>query len=165
MRRRLVALVASGIDSTLSRAAGRVKGEGAGGWRPGLRAMVTAMVRTFHCPACKNEVDAKATVCSNPECRRPLALCSHCRDVTTYALVEEPGRRGRERYRCDRCQRLGVRCVTWVTGGYCNGLARAGGRVDLPLCASCAGRASEMGRSVLGYAIMGAVGLVLKRRK
>lgn len=129
------------------------------------------MSRVYRCPACQNEVDAKATVCSSSACRKPLALCSHCRDISTYTPVapgEEGARaggRGRDRYRCDRCHRVGVRCLTWVAGGYCNGLARAGGRMDLPLCASCGARASEIGRGLLGTAIMGAVGLVLKRRK
>ena len=146
--------------------------------------------RTYRCPACNNEVDQRATVCSSVTCRKPLAFCSHCRDVTTYTLVQPgEGRLGRDVLQCDRCQRAGVRCLTWLAGGYCNGLARAslsaavapvagttppagdgapaGGKAGLgrPLCALCEGRVSEMARGVAGYALMGAVGLVLKRRK
>lgn len=123
------------------------------------------MSRIYRCSACNNEVDAKATVCSSTSCRKALALCSHCRDISTYTRIDEPARRGRERFRCDRCERVGVRCLVWVSGGYCNGLARAGDRVDMPLCAGCGARASEMGRGMIGYALMGAMGLVLKRRK
>ena len=46
--------------------------------------------------------------CSNPSCRRELAFCSHCRDVSTYTLVEKgEGLLGRDHYKCDRCERLG----------------------------------------------------------
>src|SRR5688572_30339496 len=102
------------------------------------------MAKDYSCPACKNAVDRAATVCS--QCRSPLAFCSHCLDVTTFSLVEKgEGRLKRDRYRCDRCQNLGVKCLTWLTGGYCNGLARAGqGSVDKPLCTSCHSRLTEV---------------------
>ena len=61
--------------------------------------------------------------------------------------------------------RLGVRCFTWVAGGYCNGLARTGEVLDKPLCAACSGRASDVGRSMLSYALMGALGMVLRKRR
>lgn len=158
-----------------------------------LPAKAMTTTRSYRCSACNNEVDQRATVCSSVTCRKPLAFCSHCRDVSTYTLVHEgTGRLGRDVLRCDRCQRLGVRCLTWLAGGYCNGLARAsltvagdgtGGAGSAgppsgegappagkpgrgrPLCALCEGRVSEMARGVAGYALMGAVGLVLKRRK
>ena len=62
-------------------------------------------------------------------------------------------------------QRLGVKCVTWLTGGYCNGFARAEpGKRDKSLCAHCTGRAGEVGRSVLSYSLIGALGGLLKRK-
>src|SRR5206468_4015271 len=80
-----------------------------------------AMAKDYQCPACKNAVDRSAAVCSNPECRKSLAFCSHCRDVTTYSLVERhPERFRRDRFRCDRCERIGCKCLTWLAGGYCN---------------------------------------------
>jgi hypothetical protein len=125
------------------------------------------MSRDYHCPACNAPADSKATVCSNPVCRADLAFCSHCYDTTTYTLAEPArGRFDRDRYRCGRCQRLGVKCVTWVAGGYCNGLARAtDGRSDKPLCTNCSGRATEIGRSVLGWSIIGVLGGLIKPRK
>ena len=47
------------------------------------------MAKEYKCPACKNDVDRGAVICSNPECRKSLAFCSYCRDVTTYVLVEK----------------------------------------------------------------------------
>jgi hypothetical protein len=124
------------------------------------------MSKAYKCPACQNEVDRAATICSNPECRRELAFCSHCRDVTTYTLAEKAdGRLGRDRYRCDRCQRLGVKCVTWAAGGYCNGLARAGGRFESPLCANCNEDVFAVGRNVAGLALVSALGGLFKRRR
>ena len=103
------------------------------------------MSKTYRCPVCSNEVDVAATVCSTAACRAELAFCSHCRDITTYVLVEERrGRTARNIYRCDRCQRLGVKCYTWLSGSYCNGLARAGQSVDLPLCSGCSSRAQSL---------------------
>ena len=123
------------------------------------------MAKDYQCPACKNPVDRSATVCSNPVCRADLAFCSHCRDVTTYTLVEKAsGRFGRDRFKCARCERDGVKCLTWLAGGYCNGLARAEGR-GKPLCAGCTGRLSEVGRTVIGWSIIGAVGGFLRPRK
>jgi predicted amidophosphoribosyltransferase len=122
------------------------------------------MAKEYQCPACKNAVDRAATVCS--QCRSPLAFCSHCRDVSTYTLVEKgEGRFARDRLRCDRCQNLGVKCVTWLTGGYCNGLARGSGLLDKALCANCHSRASEIGRSVIGWSVIGALGGLLRPRK
>jgi hypothetical protein len=124
------------------------------------------MSKAYRCPGCQNEVDRGASVCSNPECRKELAFCSHCRDVTTYSLVETArGRLGRDRYRCDRCQRDGVRCLTWSAGGYCNGLARTGGRFDAPLCSNCNERAYEVGRSVVSWTLIGAIGGLLKPKR
>jgi hypothetical protein len=123
------------------------------------------MSKAYKCPVCSNEVDAGCTVCSNPACRAELAFCSHCRDVTTYVLAEErKGRTQRNRYRCERCQHLGVKCYTWLSGGYCNGLARAGQLVDRPLCSGCSARAAEVSRSVISWTIIGAVsGMVRKK--
>lgn len=126
------------------------------------------MERTYQCPACKSEVDKSAAVCGNPACRKELAFCSHCRDVTTLVLVEEGhGRLGRDKYRCDRCERLGVKCLTWKAGGYCNGLARAaeGKSLSVPLCANCSGHVVTVGRSVAGWAAVTAIGTLLRRRK
>ena len=59
--------------------------------------------------------------------------------------------------------------LTWLVGGYCNGLARAqeaGQRgIDKPLCASCNGRVGEVGRSVLSWSLIGAVGGLLRPRR
>ena len=128
------------------------------------------MAKTYKCPACQNEVDQAATVCSNPVCKASLAFCSHCRDVTTYTLAEKgEGRLGRDKYKCGRCDRLGVKCLTWVVGGYCNGLARAtdpGARgFDKPLCAICNNRVGEVSRSVVSWSLIGAVGGLLKPRR
>jgi hypothetical protein len=122
--------------------------------------------KDYQCPACQNPVDRAATVCSNPACRAELAFCSHCRDVTTYALAQKSSSRFlRDRYKCARCERLGVKCLTWVAGGDCNGLARAGGRLDNALCAACRGRVGELGRTVVGYGLVGALGGLLRPRK
>ena len=132
------------------------------------------MPKEYLCPACKNQVDRGATVCSNPVCRAELAFCSHCRDVTTYTLVDQGrGRLERDLYRCDRCQKVGCKCLTWILGGYCNGLARASqpgeaGRragADKPLCANCNDRVGEVGRSVVSWGLIGALGGLLKRRR
>jgi hypothetical protein len=124
------------------------------------------MAKDYQCPRCKNSVDRAATVCSNPECRAALAFCSHCRDVATYVLAEKAtGRLARDRFRCERCQMLGVKCLTWLSGGYCNGLARAGDKLDKPLCAGCNDRMSEIGRSVLGWSVISALGGLLKPRR
>ena len=75
------------------------------------------MSRTYQCPACKNEVDRSATVCSSPGCRKELAFCSHCRDVTTYMLAEKgEGRMQRDKFKCGRCERIGVKCLNWLAG-------------------------------------------------
>ena len=40
-------------------------------------------------------------------------------------MVEKAsGRFGRDRFRCTPCQNVGNKCLTWSSGGYCNGLAR-----------------------------------------
>ena len=125
------------------------------------------MSREYKCPACSGIVDRAATVCSNPVCRVELAFCSHCYDIANFELAEpKKGRFDRDHYRCARCQRLGVKCLTWITGGYCNGLARATeGKMDKPLCANCTGRAGEVGRSVISWSLIGALGGLLKPRK
>lgn len=123
------------------------------------------MSKPYKCPMCANEVDAAATVCSNAACRAELALCAHCRDITTYTLFEERnGKTARNLYRCDRCQKLGVKCYTWLSGGYCNGLARSGDRFDRPFCAACSTRVGEVTRSVLSWTIIGAVGSLVKKK-
>ena len=123
------------------------------------------MSKSYKCPGCQNEVDRAAVVCSNPDCRKELAFCSYCRDVATYTLVSKgDGRLSRDRYRCDRCQRIGVRCLTWVAGGYCNGLARSTDSWARPLCANCNGGLSDIGRSVVSWTLIGALGGLLKRK-
>ncbi len=108
-------------------------------------------------------------MCSNPVCRADLAFCSHCYDITTYTLAEPAPRPAltRDRYRCGRCQRLGVKCVTWVAGGYCNGLARATekGAATRQACTNCSSRATEVGRTILGWSVIGALGGFIKPRK
>lgn len=131
-----------------------------------MRARVAAMAKDYRCPACNNVVDVGATVCSNPACRQDLAVCAHCRDLTTLVLVAAgEGRLGRDRYRCVRCERLGVKCVTWLAGGYCNGLARVGSRWDQPLCARCNDRVGEVSRTVVGWTLVGALGGLVKPRR
>ena len=121
------------------------------------------MAKDYKCPACQNITDAGATVCSNPSCKKDLAFCSHCRDLTTLTLLEKgQGRLGRDRYRCARCDRTGVKCLTWTMGGYCNGLSRTPGQ---PLCAKCNDRLGEVGRSVVGWTLIGALGGLIKPRK
>ena len=129
------------------------------------RGILCCMSKTYRCPVCANEVDVAATICSSAACRAELAFCSHCRDITTYVLVEERrGRTARNLYRCDRCQRLGVKCYTWLSGAYCNGLARAGESVDMPLCSGCSGRVAEVSRNVIGWTLIGALGGLLNRK-
>jgi hypothetical protein len=128
------------------------------------------MAKEYLCPACKNEVDRAATVCSNPVCRANLAFCSHCHDITTYTLAAPAeGRFSRDRWKCARCERIGVKCLTWLAGGYCNGLARANEPgtkgMDKPLCANCNGRVGEVGRSVISWTLIGAFGGLLRPRK
>jgi hypothetical protein len=124
------------------------------------------MAKDYKCPACQNPVDRAACVCSNPACRAELAFCSHCRDVATYTLVEKgEGRLARDKYRCGRCERIGVKCLTWVAGGDCNGLAKVGsGRMGKALCGACNDRVGEVGRSVIGWSLIGALGGLLRRR-
>jgi len=125
------------------------------------------MAKDYKCPACQNPVDRGATVCSNSVCRAELAFCSHCRDVTTYTLMEKrEGRFARDTYKCARCDRLGVKCLTWASGGDCNGLARVtGGRFDKALCAGCRDRLGEVGRSVVGWTLIGALGGIIKPKR
>jgi hypothetical protein len=123
------------------------------------------MSKAYKCPGCQNEIDRAAVICSNPECRKELAFCSYCRDVTTYTLVEKSnGRLGRDRYRCDRCEHLGMRCLTWAAGGYCNGLAYADGAWGRPLCATCNEKAKSFGTGVLSWTLIGALGGLVRRR-
>ena len=134
------------------------------GWTA-QRDILRDMGKTYRCPLCTNEVDSAATICSNPACRAELAFCSHCRDITTYVLVEERKERtSRNLYRCDRCQKLCVKCYTWLSGSYCNGLAAAGRLADSPLCAGCASRFAEVTRNVIGWTLIGALGGLLKRK-
>lgn len=126
------------------------------------------MGKDYKCPACQNVVDRAASVCSNPVCRAELAFCSHCRDVTTYTLHEPgEGRFARDKYRCARCEKIGVKCLTWLMGGDCNGLARATGSrgFDKPFCAGCNNRVGEVSRSVVSWTLIGAVGGLLRGRK
>jgi hypothetical protein len=124
------------------------------------------MGKTHRCPDCHNEVDQAAIVCSNPACRKDLAFCSHCRDIATYELVSQgSGRFGRDKYRCHRCERIGSKCLTWTAGGYCNGLARTGGRWDQPLCSHCNERLGELARTVVGWTLIGAFAGLLKPRR
>ena len=125
------------------------------------------MAKDYKCPACQNNVDRSATVCSNSVCRAELAFCSHCFDVTTYTLLEKgEGRLQRDKFKCGRCERVGVKCLNWLAGGYCNGLARASeSKLGKPLCANCNSRVGEVGRTVIGWSIIGAFGGLLKPRK
>ncbi|MCU1276726.1 MAG: hypothetical protein JWM53_272 [bacterium] len=125
------------------------------------------MSKDYKCPACQNNVDRAATVCSNPVCRAELAFCSHCFDITTYTLAEKgEGRFQRDKFKCGRCERVGVKCLNWLAGGYCNGLARAtDGKLGKPLCANCNSRVGEVGRTVIGWSLVGAFGGLLKPRK
>lgn len=124
------------------------------------------MAKEYRCPACQHDVDPAAKICSNTACRVELAFCSACRDVTTYALVEaREGRFTRDQYRCARCENVGVKCMSWVVGGYCNGLARVGRRFDHPLCARCTGHAGEVSRSIFGWSVIGAVGSWIRPRR
>ncbi len=122
--------------------------------------------KEYKCPACHNDVDRGATICSNGICRVELAFCSHCRDITTYTLAEKAsGRLSRDKYKCGRCERLGVKCLNWLAGGYCNGLARGDGKLAKPLCANCNSRVGEVGRTVIGWSLVGAFGGLLKPKK
>jgi hypothetical protein len=80
--------------------------------------------------------------------------------VTTYQELERE--RGRARFRCDRCNAVGVRCLTNNIGFYCNGLARGG---LASLCANCSTRFGEIGRTLALTFLLGALGNLLRRRQ
>jgi len=123
-------------------------------------------VRTPQCPKCSLEVHASASVC--PSCKTELAQCAWCRDVTSLGTIDETrGRFGRERYVCDRCGRLGQRCRTLLIGGYCNGLARAEGRLGFgrQLCASCTRSMFDAAKTVAAWTLIGLVGSRLRPGK
>ena len=123
------------------------------------------MSKTYQCPACQNLVDPKASICSNAVCRAELGICSHCRDITTFSLVEQKDRPWvRNTYRCDRCQAIGVKCLTWLSGGYCNGFAKTNHRIDRPFCPDCSSKAAEVGRSILSWSVIGALGGLFKKK-
>lgn len=131
-------------------------------WRG--RGILCHMSKTYRCPVCSNEVDVAATVCSTAACRAELAFCSHCRDITTYVLVEDAPAPPATSTAATAAQRLGVKCYTWLSGSYCNGLARAGQSVDLPLCSGCSSRVAEVSRNVIGWTLIGALGGLFKRK-
>lgn len=81
--------------------------------------------------ACQNLVDPLPFVAM--PLVEPSLECAQCRDISTFSLVESVDTSwSRNTYRCDRCQALLVKCLTWLTGGYCNGFAASGKRVDRP---------------------------------
>lgn len=153
------------------------------------------MARTYRCPRCREETDPGAAICSNAACRAELAFCSQCRDVTTYRplaggpaspssgsdgsapRVEAPPSAARRsggglfaRWRrgtfvCERCERPGVKCRSWLMGGYCNGLARAGEGWRNQLCARCSHAVASAGKNVATAALIGGLGGLLRRRK
>lgn len=123
------------------------------------------MVNNYSCNSCQTQMNEKATVCSNSTCRANLAFCSFCRSISTYVIVEERNKFfTRSIYRCERCQNLGVKCLTWLSGGYCNGLARSGKSMDRPFCPSCSSKATEVIRSIVSWSIIGAVGGLIRRK-
>lgn len=115
------------------------------------------------CPRCRIDVNPGASVC--PACKTELALCSFCRDLTTLETMEESKSRwGRRRYVCDKCGRVGARCRTALVGGYCNGLARADGRLGHQLCAGCTSAVLGAAKTVAAWTLIGALGSRLRPR-
>lgn len=101
-------------------------------------------------------MNARASIC--PTCQVELAACSWCRDLTTLQAEGGPARRlRRDRYVCEKCQHVGVKCRTALLGGYCNGLARAGEHVGSQLCASCATSAFDAAKTVAAWTLIGVV--------
>lgn len=116
------------------------------------------------CPKCSIEVNSGAAVC--PACKTEVALCSWCRDLTTLApIVEDRAFWQRERYVCDKCSRAGARCRTALLGGYCNGLARAEGRLGKQLCVQCTGSVLGAAKTVAAWTLIGLIGSRLRPRR
>ena len=125
------------------------------------------MARTSQCPACQIEVNPSAAVC--PSCKVELAQCAWCMDITSLRHLQPASGLlaslfgGRDRYACDRCNRLGARCRASVLGSYCNGLARAEGRFGRQLCQGCTKSVFESGKTVAAWTLIGIVGSRLKK--
>lgn len=123
------------------------------------------MAKSCKCPSCQNETDSGAKMCSNPACRLELAFCPCCRDISTFELAEQ--RQGvirRNHYRCNRCQSIGARCLTWEKGGYCNGFSQVGSLYDHPFCPQCASKYGEMARNILSAVLIGIVGNLFRKK-
>lgn len=124
-----------------------------------------SMSKSYKCPSCQSEVDSAAQLCSNSSCRANLAFCSCCRDICTYEMAEaKESFIKKERFRCNRCQSIGAKCLTWLTGGYCNGLAKTGPTMDRPFCAQCSNQFGDMARNVLGWTLIGLFGSLTRKK-
>jgi hypothetical protein len=112
------------------------------------------MSKTYHCPACQNEVNRHARLCSRATCRAELAFCSYCHDVVTFKLhAPRTNRLFRDYYRCGGCDQVVLQCRTRLQGGNCNGLTRTGKTWDHHFCHECQDSILDFGKKVaLGLA-------------
>lgn len=121
--------------------------------------------KEYQCSKCGTKTARGAKRCSNAECRAELAFCSFCKDVVTYEIAENTGGKvRRDLYRCGKCGERVLKCRTWIMGGSCNGLARAGSRWHRQLCDDCKGGATEFAKRVGVLALGSALGSVLRRK-
>ena len=121
--------------------------------------------KDYTCAKCGAKTARGAKRCSNPECRVELAFCSFCKDVVPYELADaSPGAGRRETFRCAKCGEKVLRCRTWIMGGSCNGLARAGSKWNRQLCDDCKTGATEFAKRVGVLALGSALGSVLRRK-
>ena len=105
---------------------------------------------------CLNEVDAALRSTFNAACAPArLMFCSHCRDISTYVLAE--GVRPRRQLLPLRpLPAACVKCYTWLSGGYCNGMARAGAASTAAVLRLTTARSVRISRSVIRWTLIGA---------
>ena len=122
--------------------------------------------KDYTCGKCNAKTARGAKRCSNTSCRTELAFCSYCKDVVPYEL--DGGNGGgavrRDMYLCGRCGERVLKCRTWLMGGSCNGLARAGDKWHRQLCDDCKTGATEFAKRVGVLALGSALGSVLRRK-
>lgn len=121
--------------------------------------------KDYTCSKCGAKTARGAKRCSNPDCRVELAFCSFCKDVVPYELADEGASLGRRAtFRCGKCGERVLKCRTWIMGGSCNGLARAGDKWHRQLCDDCKTGATEFAKRVGVLALGSALGSVLRRK-
>ena len=121
--------------------------------------------KDYQCSKCGSKTARGAKRCSNPSCRAQLAFCSYCKDIVTYEMeAQRSGPIRRQLYTCGKCGEQVLMCRTWVMGGSCNGLARAGTRWHRQVCDDCKTGATEFGKRIAVLALGTALGSLLRRK-